>query len=46
MNKEQRDAYIAFAKEKLGFEFDDIDLLFDVAVYGSADTQRLKKTAK
>ena len=27
MNKEQIDAYIAYAKEKLGIEFHDINLL-------------------
>jgi ribonuclease-3 len=35
MNKEQRDAYIAFAKEKLGFEFDDIDLLITALTHRS-----------
>lgn len=35
MNKEQIDAYIAFAKEKLGFEFDDINLLITALTHRS-----------
>ena len=35
MNKEQRDAYIEFAKEKLGIEFDNIELLITALTHRS-----------
>ncbi len=35
MNKEQRDAYLDFAKNKLGIEFDDIELLITALTHRS-----------
>ena len=35
MNKEQFDAYVTFAKEKLGIEFSDINLLITALTHRS-----------
>ena len=46
MNKEQLDSYKTFAKEKLGFEFNDINLLITALTHRSYVNERRKSNVE